>query len=64
MYLKDFKPSRMEKGKLIKLILEYELFEENIFWSSDGEYIQNYLEFLYLNGGKKDENELGEEDSN
>ena len=64
MYLKDFKTSRMEKGKLIKLILEYELFEEKIFWSSDGECFQNYLEFLYLNGGKKDENELGEEDSN
>ena len=64
MYLKDFKTSRMEKGKLIKLILEYELFEEKIFWSSDGEYFQNYLEFLYLNGGKKDENELGEKDSN
>ena len=64
MYLKDFKTSRMEKGKLIKLILEYELFEEKIFWSSDGEYFQNYLEFWYLNGGKKDENELGEEDSN
>ena len=64
MYLKDFKTSRMEKGKLIKLILEYELFEEKIFWSSDGEYFQNYLEFLYLNRGKKDENELGEEDSN
>ena len=64
MYLKYFKTSRMEKGKLIKLILEYELFEEKIFWSSDGEYFQNYLEFLYLNGGKKDENELGEEDSN
>ena len=64
MYLKDFKTSRMEKGKLIKLLLEYELFEEKIFWSSDGEYFQNYLEFLYLNGGKKDENELGEEDSN
>ena len=64
MYLKDFKTSRMEKGKLIKLILEYELFEEKIFWSSDGEYFQNYLEFLYLNGGKKEENELGEEDSN
>ena len=54
----------MKKGKLIKLILEYELFEEKIFWSSDGEYFQNYLEFLYLNGGKKEENELGEEDSN
>ena len=54
----------MEKGELIKLMLEYELFEEKIFWSSDGEYFQNYLEFLYLNGGKKDENELGEEDSN
>ena len=54
----------MEKGELIKLMLEYELFEEKIFWSSDGECFQNYLEFLYLNGGKKDENELGEEDSN
>ena len=64
MCLKDFKPSRMEKGKLIKLILEYELFEEKIFWSSDGEYFQNYLEFLHLNGGKNDDNELGEEDSN
>ena len=64
MYLKDFKTSRTEKGKLIKLILEYELFEEKIFWSPDGEYFQNYLEFLYLNGGKNDENELGEEDSN
>ena len=64
MYLKDFKPSRMKKGKLIKLILEYELFEEKIFWSSDGEYFQNYLEFLYLNGGKKDESELGDKDSN
>ena len=64
MYLKDFKPSRMEKGKLIKLILEYELFEDKIFWSCDGEYFQNYLEFLYLNGGKKNENELGEQDSN
>ena len=57
MYLKDFKTSKMEKGKLIKLILEYELFEEKIFWSSDGEYFQNYLEFLYLNGGKNDEND-------
>ena len=54
----------MEKGKLIKLILEYELFEENIFWSPDGEYFQNYLEFLCFNEGKNDENELGEEDSN
>ena len=64
MYLKDFKTSRMEKGKLIKLILEYELFEEKIFWSSDGEYFQNYLEFLYLNGGKNNENDSGNKHSN
>ena len=54
----------MKKGKLIKLMLEYELFEEKIFWSSDSDFFQNYLEFLFLNGGKDDENELGEEDSN
>ena len=54
----------MEKNELIKLMLEYELFEEKIFWSSDSEYFQNYLEFLYLNWGKNDENEWGEEDSN
>ena len=54
----------MTKGKLIKLILEYELFEEKIFGSSDSDFFQNYLEFLYLNGGKDDENELGEEASN
>ena len=54
----------MEKGELIKLMLEYELFEEKIFWSSDSDFFQNYLEFLYLNGGKDDENELGEETSN
>ena len=54
----------MEKGKLIKLMLEYELFDEKILWSSDSDFFQNYLEFLYLNGGKNDENELGEEDSN
>ena len=48
----------MEKGELIKLMLEYELFEEKIFWSSDGEYFQNYLEFLYLNGGKNDEKDF------
>ena len=46
----------MEKGDLIKLMLEYELFEEKIFWSSDSDFFQNYLEFLYLNGGKNDEN--------
>ena len=54
----------MEKGELIKLMLEYELFEEKIFWSSDSDFFKSYLEFLYLNGGKDDENKLGEEDSN
>ena len=54
----------MEKGELIKLMLEYELFEEKIFWSSDSDFFQSYLEFLYLFGGENDENELGEEDSN
>ena len=54
----------MEKGELIKLMLEYELFEEKILWSSDSDFFQIYLEFLFLNGGKDDENELGEEDSN
>ena len=53
----------MEKDKLIKLMLKYELFEEQIFLSSDSDFFQNYLEFLYLVGGKNDENELGEEDS-
>ena len=59
-----FKPSRMEKGELIKLMLEYELFEEKIFWSSDSDFFQNYLEFLYLNGGKNDENDSGNKHSN
>ena len=54
----------MEKSELIELMLEYELFEEKIFWSSDSDFFQNYLEFLYLFGGKNDENALGEEDSN
>ena len=54
----------MKKGKLIKLMLEYELFEEKIFWSSDSDFFQNYLEFLYSNGGKDDEKDLGEEVSN
>ena len=54
----------MEKGELIKLMLEYELFEEKIFWSSDSDFFQSYLEFLYLNGGKDDEDKLGEEASN
>ena len=54
----------MEKGELIKLMLEYELFEETIFWSSDSDTFQNYLEFLDLNGGKNDENNSGNEDSN
>ena len=55
---------RMEKGKLIKLLLECELFEEKGFWSSDSDFFQSYLEFLYLNGGKKIENEFGNEDYN
>ena len=55
-YTKNFKPSRMEKGELIKLMLEYELFEEKVFWSSDSDFFQSYLEFLYLNGGKNDGN--------
>ena len=54
----------MEKGELIKLMLEYELFEEKIFWSSDSDFFQNYLEFLDLNGGKNDENDSGKKDSN
>ena len=54
----------MEKGELIKLMLEYELIEEKIFWSSDSDFFQSYLEFLYLNGGKNNENEFGDEDSN
>ena len=54
----------MEKGELIKLMLEYELFEEKIFWSSDSDFFQSYLEFLYLYGGKNDENNSGNELSN
>ena len=54
----------MEKGELIKLILDYELFEEKIFWSSDSDFFQNYLEFLYLNGGKNDENDSRNKHSN
>ena len=54
----------MEKGELIKLMLEYELFEEKIFWSSDSDFFQSYLEFLYLNGGKNDENDSGNKYSN
>ena len=54
----------MEKDKLIKLILKYELFEEQIFLSSDSDFFQNYLEFLYLHGGKNNENEVGDEDTN
>lgn len=52
------------KGELIKLMLEYELFEEKIFWSSDSDFFQSYLEFLYLNGGKNDENDSGNKHSN
>ena len=54
----------MEKGELIKLMLEYELFEERIFWSSDSDFFQSYLELLYLNGGKNDENDSGNKHSN
>ena len=54
----------MEKGELIKLMLEYELFEEKIFWSSDSDFFQSYLEYLYLNGGKNDENDSGNKHSN
>ena len=54
----------MEEDKLIKLMLKYELFEEQIFLSSDSDFLQNYLEFLYLHGGKNNENEFGGEDSN
>ena len=43
-------------------MLKYELFEEQIFLSSDSDFLQNYLEFLYLNGGKNNENEFGDED--
>ena len=53
-----------KKGKLIKLILKYELFEEKIFESSDSDFFQDYIEFLYSNGGNDDENELGDEASN
>ena len=44
-------------------MLEYELLEEKNFWSSVSDFFQNYLEFLFLVGGKNDDNELGEEDS-
>ena len=54
----------MEKGELIKLMLEYELFEEKIFWNSDSDFFQSYLEFLYLNGGKNNENGSGNKHSN
>ena len=54
----------MEKGELIKLMLEYELFEEKVFWSSDSDFFQSYLDFLYLNGGKNDEDDSGKKHSN
>ena len=54
----------LKEWKLIKLMLKYELFEEQIFLSSDSDFFQNYLEFLYLYGGKNNENEFGDEDSN
>ena len=40
-------------------MLEYELFDEKILWSSDSDFFQDYLEFLYLNGGKDIENDFG-----
>ena len=54
----------MEKGELIKFMLEYELFEEKIFWSSDSDFFQSYLELLYLNGGKNNENDSENKYSN
>ena len=54
----------MEKGELIKLMIEYALFEEKIFWSADSDFFQRYLEFLYLNGGKNNENDSGNKHSN
>ena len=54
----------MEKGELIKLLLEYELFEEKIFWSSDSDFFQSNLYFLYLNEGKNNENDSGNKHSN
>ena len=54
----------MEKGELIKLMLEYELFDEKIFWSSDSDFFQSYLEFLLLKGEKNDENVSGNKHSN
>ena len=45
-------------------MLKYELFEEQIFLSSDSDLFQSYLEFLYLYGGKNNENEFRGEDSN
>ncbi len=63
-YVSKICPSRMEKDKLIKLMLEYELFEEQIFLSSDSALFQNYLEFLYLYGEQNNENEFGGEDTN
>ena len=54
----------MENDKLIRLMLEYDLFEEQFFLNSDSDLFQSYLEFLYLYGGKNNENEFGDEDSN
>ena len=54
----------MEKSELIKLMLEYELFEEKIFWSCDSDFFQSYLEFLDLNGGKNNENDSRNKHSN
>ena len=45
-------------------MLKYELLEERIFLSSDDDFFQNYLDFLYLYEGKNNENEFGGEDSN
>ena len=45
-------------------MLKNELYKEQIFLCSDSDFFQNYLEFLYLYGGKNNENEFGDEDSN
>ena len=53
-----------EKGNLIKLLLEHELFQEELIWRSDKDFFQNYLDFLHFNGGKNIEIDFGNEDFN
>ena len=53
-----------EKGYLEKLLLEHELFQEELIWRSDRYFFQKYLEFLHLNGGKNIEIDFGNEDVN